>query len=83
VAFPFPAGVSGLVDPDDEPYIMLLELCAAARRGLGMPSYTRADLERLVALKDIPAPLEQLPPNVIRLRSPGHQPRGFDERRRT
>ncbi len=67
VAFPFPIGVSGFVDPDDEPYIAFLELCAAARRGLGLPSYTRDDLERLFALKDIPAPPEDLPPNVIRL----------------
>ena len=67
MASPFPIGVSGLVDPDDEPYITILELCAAARRGLGMPSYTRADLERLFALKDVPAPPEQLPPNVVRL----------------
>jgi hypothetical protein len=67
VASPFPIGVSGLVDPDDEPYITLLELCAAARLALGLPSYTRDDLERLVALKDVPAPPERLPPNVIRL----------------
>jgi hypothetical protein len=83
VAFPFPVGVSGLVDPDDEPYIMLLELCAAARRGLGMPSYTRADLERLVALKDIAVPPEQLPPNVIRLPSTSARAQGPEERRRT
>ena len=68
MASPFPIGVSGLVDPDDEPYIAFLELCAAARRGLGLPSYTRADLERLFALKDVPVPPERLPPNVIRLR---------------
>jgi hypothetical protein len=67
VASPFPSGVSGLVDPDDEPYIAFLELCAAARRGLGLPTYTRADLERLFALKDVPAPQERLPRNVIRL----------------
>lgn len=69
MASPFPIGVSGLVDPDDEPYIAFLELCAAARRGLGLPSYTRADLERLFALKDVAVPPERLPPNVIRLRS--------------
>jgi len=67
MASPFPVGVSGLVDPDDEPYIAFLELCAAARRGLGLPSYTRADLERLFALKDVAAPAEPLPSNVIRL----------------
>jgi len=38
--------------------------CAAR---FGSASYTRADLERLFALKDTPAPPEQLPPNVIRL----------------
>jgi hypothetical protein len=80
VASPFPVGVSGLVDPDDEPYVAFLELCAAARRGLGMPSYTRADLERLFALKDIPAPPERLPPNVIRLPESARTP-GIDRRR--
>lgn len=67
VAFPFPAGVSGLVDPDDESFIALLELCATARRGLGLPSYTRDDLERLVALKDIIIPPDPFPPNVLPL----------------
>lgn len=67
MAYPFPIGVSGFVDPDDEPYIELFELCAAARLGLGLPSYTRDDLERLFALKDVPAPPDRLPPNVIRL----------------
>ena len=67
MAYPFPIGVSGFVDPEDEPYIELFELCAAARLGLGLPSYTREDLERLFALKDVPAPRERLPPNVIRL----------------
>jgi hypothetical protein len=70
VAFPFPPGVSGLVDPDDESFIALLELCAAARRNLGLPSYTRADLERLVALKDIIIPPGPLPPNVLPLTKP-------------
>jgi hypothetical protein len=67
VASPFPAGVSGLVDPDDEPYIAFLEECAAARRQLGVPSYSRDDLERLFAVKDAPAPPERLPPNVVRI----------------
>lgn len=70
MAFPFPPGVSGLVDPDDESFIALLELCAAARRNLGLPSYTRADLERLVALKDIIIPSAPLPPNVVPLTKP-------------
>ena len=67
MAYPLPAGVSGLVDPDDEPYIAILEACAALRRELGYPSYTRADIERLFAVKDAPAPPEPLPPNVRRL----------------
>jgi hypothetical protein len=68
VAFPFPPGVSGLIDPDDESFIALLELCATARRNLGLPSYTRADLERLVALKDIILEPGPLPPNVLPLK---------------
>jgi hypothetical protein len=67
VAYPLPLGVSGLIDPDDEPYIAILEECAAMRRRLGYPSYTRADIERLFAVKDIPAPVERLPANVLRL----------------
>ena len=73
VAYPFPKGVSGLVDPDDEPYIAFLESCAATRRTLGMASYSRAELEELFHVKDAPAPpprAETLPPNVIRLRRP-------------
>jgi hypothetical protein len=66
MAHSFPAGVSGLVDPDDEPYIAILEACAALRRELGYPSYTRPDIERLFAVKDEPAPPESLPPNVLR-----------------
>jgi len=66
VAFPFPAGVSGLIDPDDESTIAFLELCAAARRELGLPSYCRDDIERLFACLDAPAPPPRpLPPNVI------------------
>jgi hypothetical protein len=67
VAFPFPEGVSGLIDPDDEPYIAILELCALARRELGFPSYSRADLERLFALKDVEAPPQEAPTNVVQL----------------
>ncbi|GAC1578767.1 MAG: hypothetical protein NVS3B7_12510 [Candidatus Elarobacter sp.] len=68
VACPFPEGVSGLVHPDDEPYIAILEACAASRRSLGMPSYTRAELEQLFLVKDAPAPpprVEPHPQNVI------------------
>jgi len=67
VAYPFPQGVSALIDPDDEPYIAILEQCAQARRELGFPSYSRADLERLFAVKDAEAPPRSLPANVIDL----------------
>jgi hypothetical protein len=66
VAFPFPAGVSGLVDPDDEPIMAILEQCAADRLRLGLPTYSRADLERLFQVLDAPAPRSELPVNVIR-----------------
>ena len=68
MAYPFPQGVSGLVDPDDEPYIAILELCAETRRQLGFPSYSRADLERLFAVKDAQPPPRTLPPNVVDMR---------------
>jgi len=70
VAFPFPQGVSGLFDPDDELYIDLFEACAASRRRLGLPSYTREEIELLFCVKDAPAPslaYEPLPPNVLAL----------------
>lgn len=70
MAFPFPQGVSGLVDPDDELYIDLFEACAASRRRLGLPSYTREEIELLFCVKDAPAPPpahEPLPPNVLAL----------------
>jgi hypothetical protein len=66
VAFPFPPGVSGLIDPDDEPIIAILEQCAADRLRLGLPTYSRADLERLFQVLDAPPPRTKLPPNVIR-----------------
>ena len=65
MAFPFPPGVSGLVDPDDEPVIAILEQCAADRLRLGLPSYSRADLERLFQVLDAPEPRPVLPANVI------------------
>ncbi len=70
MAYPFPAGVSGFVDPGDELAIETLESCAAERRKRGLPSYTREELERLFEVKDAPAPPplpELLPPNVISL----------------
>ena len=69
MAHPFPKGVSGFIDPDDEPIVAILEQCAEDRRRLGLPSYTREDLDRLFQILDSTAPLPQLPPNVIRLRS--------------
>lgn len=72
MAFPFPLGVSGLLDPDDETYIELLEACAESRRRLGMPSYTREELEQFFSVKDAPAPEsspEDFAPNVIALSS--------------
>jgi hypothetical protein len=65
VAFPFPPGLSGLLDPDDEPIIAILEQCAEDRRRLGLPTYSRDDLERLFQVLDAPAPRDELPPNVI------------------
>jgi hypothetical protein len=65
VAFPFPAGVSGLIDPDDEPIIAILEQCAADRTRLGLPTYSRDDLDRLFQVLDAPAPRAELPFNVI------------------
>ncbi|HTJ28748.1 MAG TPA: hypothetical protein VMA36_21520 [Candidatus Limnocylindria bacterium] len=59
--------------PDDEPYIAILELCAAARRRLGLPSYTRAQLERLFAPLDAPPSEPSLPANVLRF--PGERRR--------
>jgi hypothetical protein len=72
-----PSAVSALIHPDDEPYLRLLEHCARARRDLGLPCLSRAELE---ALLDRDGPLEDaLPPNVIPLR--GRRPR--PARRRT
>jgi len=66
MAFRLPPAVSALSDPDDEPYLRLLEHCARARRDLGLPCLSRAELE---ALLDRDAPLEDpLPSNVIPLR---------------
>ncbi|MBV8581080.1 MAG: hypothetical protein JOZ86_10680 [Candidatus Eremiobacteraeota bacterium] len=67
MAYLFPAGVSALIDPDDEPHLAFLELCAEVRRRLGQPSYTRADLERLFALKDVAAPAPPRSDKVVPL----------------
>jgi hypothetical protein len=65
VAHPLPAGISAFISPDDEPIIAILEQCAADRRRLGLPSYSRDDLERLFQVLDAPAPQSQLPANVV------------------
>jgi len=70
VAAPFPPGVSGLIDPDDEPIIAILEACADDRARRGLPSYTRDDLDRLFQVLDAPPPAPELPPNVIVFRRP-------------
>jgi RNAse (barnase) inhibitor barstar len=68
VAFLLPAGVSALIDPDDEASVSFLELCAALRQRLGLPTYSRADLDRLFQVLDAPVPSRPLPPNVIPFR---------------
>ena len=62
-----PRGVSALIDPADEPYLRLLEHCAQARRELGLPSFTRAELEALLD-RGARSRDEALPANVIPFR---------------
>jgi hypothetical protein len=62
-----PRDVSALIDPDDAPYLRLLEHCARARHELGLPSFSRAELEALLD-RDVSADDEPLPPNVIPFR---------------
>jgi len=81
VAYPFPPGVSGLVDPDDEPYIEILEQCAQDRLRLGMPAYSRDDLDRLFQILDAPAPRAKLPANVIPFPSECRVPPSRGDRR--
>ncbi|HEY0614743.1 MAG TPA: hypothetical protein VGC96_08880 [Candidatus Elarobacter sp.] len=68
MASPLPAGVSALIHPDDEPIVAILEQCGVDRRTLGLPSYTRDDLDRLFQILDAPVPEPVLPPNVLPLR---------------
>jgi hypothetical protein len=78
VVIPLPPGVSAFVDPDDEPIISILEQCAEERRRLGLPSYSRDDLERLFQVLNAPAPERPLPANVIPIaaaRRPGRPPK--------
>lgn len=65
MAFPLPAAVSALIGPEDEPYLRLLEHCARARRALGLPCLSRAELEALLDRRG-PVADDALPPNVIR-----------------
>jgi len=58
---------SALVDPADAPYLRLLEHCARARRELGLPSFTRAELEALLDRRARSRP-DPLPANVIPFR---------------
>jgi len=67
---PLPAGVSALIDPDDEVSIGLLEICASLRQQVGLPTYSRADLDRLFQVLDAPAPSRPLPANVLPFRQP-------------
>jgi hypothetical protein len=69
VVFALPSGVSALIDPDDEASISLLEICAALRQQLGLPTYSRGDLDRLFQVLDAPAPSRPLPPNVVAFRA--------------
>lgn len=70
VAYPLPDGISALIHPDDEPIIAILEQCAEDRRRLGLPSYTRDDLDRLFQVLEAPAPEPKLPPNVLAFAAP-------------
>ncbi len=64
-----------MVHGDDDEYIALLEMCAAERRRLGLPTYTREDLELLFELVDSPVPEPKLPPNVLPFRRPADRVR--------
>lgn len=66
MAYPLPEGISALIHPDDEPTIAILEQLAHERASLGLPTYTRDDLDRLFQILDAPAPSDTLPANVIR-----------------
>jgi len=65
-----PHGVSALVDPADEPYLRLLELCARTRRRLGLPAHGAAELAALLERRVAAAGPSPLPPNVILFRRP-------------
>ncbi|MDB5095342.1 MAG: hypothetical protein JWO85_3443 [Candidatus Eremiobacteraeota bacterium] len=75
MAYPLSFGFSAFVDPADLPYLRLLEHCARARRDLGLPSLTRAELEALLERR-VRAPRGAFPPNVVPLRDRRRQAAG-------
>ena len=75
MAYPLSFGFSAFVDPADVPYLRLLEHCARARRDLGLPSLTRAELEALLERR-VQAPRAAVPPNVVPLRDRRRRPAG-------
>jgi hypothetical protein len=75
MAYPLSLGFSAFVDPADVPYLRLLEHCARARRDLGLPSLTRAELEALLERR-MRSPDAALPPNVVQLRDRRRPPAG-------
>jgi hypothetical protein len=77
MAYPLSLGFSAFVDPADVPYLRLLEHCARARRDLGLPSLTRAELEELLERRGR-GPGTALPANVVPLRD-RRRPRTGDE----
>jgi hypothetical protein len=70
VTAPLPHGVSALLDPDDEPYLRLLELCARTRRRLALPALSDAELAGLLDRRAPARVSFPLPPNVIPFRRP-------------
>jgi hypothetical protein len=75
MSYPLSLGFSAFVDPADVPYLRLLEHCARARRDLGLPSLTRAELEALLERR-VQAPGAVLPSNVVPLRDRRRLPAG-------
>jgi hypothetical protein len=75
MAYPLSLGFSAFIDPADVPYLRLLEHCARARRDLGLPSLTRAELEALLERR-VRGPGAALPPNVVPLRDRRRPPVG-------
>jgi hypothetical protein len=68
VSAPLPRGVSALIDPDDELYLRILELCARTRRRLGLPSLDRSELAALLDRRAQAGRAADLPRNVLPFR---------------